>query len=99
MYFSVGIAGRGWLPVRCPDPRPLALAVHTGSVPLATILRVFRLVPGHQGGDGGAVAGGGGGDGGAGAVAGDAAGEGERKLPQVARWVGPSCCGGRNGWG
>ena len=50
MYCAMGIAGRGWLPVRCPHPRSLALAVHTGTVPLATILRVFRLVPGHQGG-------------------------------------------------
>ena len=28
-------------------PHPPALAVHTGSVPLATILRVFILVPVH----------------------------------------------------
>ena len=53
MYCAVGIAGRGWLPVRRPHPRPPALAVHTGTVPLATILRVFRLVPGHQAGGGG----------------------------------------------
>ena len=50
MNSAVGVAGRGWLPVRCPHPRPVALAVHMGTVPLATILRVFRLVPGHQGG-------------------------------------------------
>ena len=38
--------------VRCPLPHPPALAVHTGSVPLATIVRVFILVPGHRGGGG-----------------------------------------------
>ena len=53
MYCVVGIAGRGWLPVRRPHPRPPALAVHTGTVPLATILRVFRLAPGHRVGGGG----------------------------------------------
>ena len=39
--------------------RPLALAVHTRSVPLATIVRVFILVPGHQGGYRGEGVGGG----------------------------------------
>ena len=52
MYCPVGIAGRGWLPVRCPHRHPPALAVHTGSVLLATILRVVILVPGHQEGGG-----------------------------------------------
>ena len=60
MYCAVGIAGRGWLPVPCPHPRPLTLAVHTGTVPLATIPRVFKLVPGHQRGVGASAGGGGG---------------------------------------
>ena len=54
MCCAVGIVGRGWLRVRRPHPRPPTLAVHTGTVPLATILTVFRLVPGHGwGGAGG----------------------------------------------
>ena len=36
--------GRGWQSVRLSLPRPIALALH---MPLATILRVFILVPGH----------------------------------------------------
>ena len=63
VYCVVGIAGQGWLPVRCPHLRPLGLAVHTGTVPLATILRVFIPVPGHQVWEGGGGASGGGGGG------------------------------------
>ena len=50
------LAGRGWHSVRYSLLRPLALAVRTGSVPPATILRVFILVPSHEGREEGTVA-------------------------------------------
>ena len=47
MHCAVGSAARGWLRVCRAHPRPPAVVVHMGTVPLATIPGVFRRLPRH----------------------------------------------------